>query len=58
MKKENKEMLKTIISNQLLIMKALKIEIPVKEVAKVQPKKVAPVKKAPAKKAAKKVIKK
>jgi hypothetical protein len=57
MKKENKEMLKTIISNQLLIMKALKIE-PVKEVEKVQPKKIAPAKKAPAKKAAKKVIKK
>ena len=32
MKKENKEMLKTIISNQELIMKALKIEIPVKKV--------------------------
>ena len=57
MKKENKEMLKTIISNQLLIMKALKIEL-VKDVVKVQPKKIAPVKKAPAKKSAKKVIKK
>jgi fatty acid-binding protein DegV len=57
MKKENKEMLKTIISNQLLIMKALKIE-PVREVEKVQPKKITPAKKAPAKKAATRVIKK
>lgn len=32
MKKASKEMLKTIISNQELIMKALKIEIPVKKV--------------------------
>lgn len=32
MKKANKEMLKTIISNQELIMKALKIEVPVKKV--------------------------
>jgi len=53
MKKESKEMLKTIISNQELIMKALKIEIPVKQISKEQPKKVAPVKK-PVKKATKK----
>jgi hypothetical protein len=32
MKKGSKEMLKTILSNQELIMKALKIEIPVKKV--------------------------
>lgn len=50
MKKESKEMLKTIISNQELIMKALKIEIPKKESVKVQPKKKAPVKKAAVKK--------
>ena len=31
MKKESKEMLKTIISNQELIMKALKIETPLKQ---------------------------
>ena len=31
MKKGSKEMLKTILSNQELIMKALKIEIPVKK---------------------------
>lgn len=53
MKKESKEMLKTIISNQELIMKALKIEIPVKQISKAQPKKVAAVKK-PVKKATKK----
>ena len=48
MKKETKETLKTILSNQELIMKALKIEIPVKkvEIKKVEEKK-APVKKAP-----------
>lgn len=34
MKKESKEMLKTIIRNQELIMKALKITVPVKEVQK------------------------
>ena len=53
MKKETKETLKTILSNQELIMKALKIEIPVKkvEIKKVEEKK-APVKKAPVKKAA------
>lgn len=34
MKKESKEMLKTIISNQELIMKALKIEMPAKELVK------------------------
>ena len=53
MKKENKEMLKTIISNQELIMKALKIEIPAKQITKEQPKKVAAVKKT-----MKKVVKK
>ncbi len=58
MKKENKEMLKTIISNQELIMKALKIEVPVKETVKEQPKKTVPVKKAVAKKAVKKATKK
>jgi hypothetical protein len=57
MKKGSKEMLKTILSNQELIMKALKIEIPVK---KVEPKvtKTATAKKvvkAPAN-AAKKVV--
>jgi len=34
MKKELREMLKTIINNQELIMKSLKIEIPIKKVAK------------------------
>lgn len=58
MKKENKEMLKTIISNQELIMKAHKIEVPAKQISKEQPKKVAAPKKTVAKKAAKKVIKK
>lgn len=63
MKKETKEMLKTIISNQELIMKALKIEIPAKEIAKEEPKKIEvakkqPVKKAAVKKTAKKVVKK
>lgn len=52
MKKESKEMLKTIISNQELIMKALKIEVPVKEIAKEEPKKVEAAKKQPVKKAA------
>jgi hypothetical protein len=52
MKKENKEMLKAIIRNQELIMKALKIEIPAKDVAKAIVKKVAPVKKQTVKKAA------
>ena len=53
MKKETKEMLKTILSNQDLIMKSLKIEIPEKkvEIKKVEEKK-APVKKAIVKKAA------
>ena len=48
MKKGSKEMLKTIISNQELIMKALKIEIPVK---KIEPKanKTASAKKTVAK---------
>lgn len=63
MKKESREMLKTIISNQELIMKALKIEKPVKEVPKQQPKKVEPVKKSTIKNAipkrpAKKTVKK
>jgi hypothetical protein len=62
MKKESKEMLKTIISNQELIMKALKIEIPGREIKKEEPKKEevqkAPVKKAIAKKPAKKVSRK
>jgi hypothetical protein len=55
MKKENKEMLKTIISNQELIMKALNIAIPVKEIIKEQPKKVEAVKKVVAKKVTVKV---
>lgn len=54
MKKENREMLKTIISNQELIMKALKIEIPLKEMTDAEPKKdedrKAPEKKPVAKK--------
>lgn len=62
MKKESKEMLKTIISNQELIMKALKIEIPLKEILKEEPKNVEakkqPVKKAAVKKTTKKVSKK
>lgn len=63
MKKESKEMLKKIISNQELIMKALNIEIPVKEIKKEEPKKVEPIKKVAAKKVAvkqpaKKVVKK
>ena len=45
MKKENKEMLKAIIKNQEMIMKALKIEIPVKVIKKAAPKKVVAVKK-------------
>jgi hypothetical protein len=66
MKKENKEMLKTIISNQELIMKALKIEIPVKKIAKesssavtkkVEPSK-QPIKKTATKKPVKKAVKK
>ena len=54
MKKESKEMLKTIISNQELIMKALKIEIPTKVTVKEEPKKTVPVKKEASKKAVKK----
>jgi hypothetical protein len=58
MKKESKEMLKTIISNQELIMKALKIEIPAKQISKEKAPKVAPAKKAVVKKpTAKKVAK-
>ncbi len=49
MKKESKEMLKTIISNQMLIMKALKIEAPA---AKVEKPIQAKEKKLPAKKVA------
>jgi hypothetical protein len=63
MKKESKEMLKIIISNQELIMKALKIEVPVKvlktEITKnAQPVKKQTVKKVEAKMPAKKAIKK
>ncbi|MES2762382.1 MAG: hypothetical protein V4677_09245 [Bacteroidota bacterium] len=57
MKKESKEMLKTIISNQELIMKALKIEIPVKEANKAEVNKI-PSKKSVAKVIAKKAVKK
>jgi hypothetical protein len=57
MKKESKEMLKTIISNQELIMKALKIDVPMKEIKKEEPKKTE-VKKVTAKKSAQKAIKK
>ncbi len=52
MKKEAKEMLKTIIHNQNLIMKALKIEIPGEEKPK------SPTKKSAPKKAVKKSSKK
>lgn len=45
-------MLKTIISNQELIMKALEIEVPVKEIVKEEPKKIEASKKQPVKKAA------
>lgn len=58
MKKENKEMLKTIISNQELIMKALKIEVPVRVAAKEQPKKDAVKKQSAKKTVAKKPVKK
>jgi hypothetical protein len=66
MKKENKNLLKTIISYQELIMKALNIAIPekkveVKTVKAVPTKKVAvkkAVAKAPAKKAPVKTVKK
>ena len=63
MKKGNKDLLKLILSNQVLIMKALKIEIPIKkeievkiEAQKKEPAK-APVKKLAIKKTVKKVIK-
>jgi len=46
-------MLKTILSNQELIMKALKIEVPVKKVEKTAKTKVAA---APKKVAAKKIV--
>ena len=52
MKKENKEMLRMIISNQELIMKALKIEIQSKTIEKKIPTKVE-IKKATKKKATK-----
>jgi len=55
MKKGSKEMLKTILSNQELIMKALKIEIPVKKEEKTAKTKPA-VKKSSVKSAAKKVV--
>jgi hypothetical protein len=58
MKKENKEMLKTILSNQELIMKALNIAIPVKKTEVKEIKKAATKKAAPKKVAAKKPIKK
>ena len=61
MKKENREMLKLIISNQELIMKALKIEAPAK-IEKVIPAKTdekkSPSKKLALKKAVKKIAKK
>ena len=50
MKKESKEMLRTILSNQELIMKALKIEVPASKTEKPAASKPAP-KKAPVKKA-------
>jgi len=56
MKKGSKELLKIIISNQELIMKALNIDIPAKKAEKQAPTKV--VAKSPAKKAVKKVAKK
>ena len=53
MKKENKEMLKQILRNQELIMKTLKIELPIQQK---EPIKKVEVKKAPAKKIVKKII--
>lgn len=58
MKKESKEMLKTIISNQELIMKALKIEMPEKELVKKAEVKKQPVKKVATKKTTRKTTKK
>ena len=58
MKKENKEMLKTILSNQELIMKALNIAIPVKKTEVKETKKAAPKKVTPKKLSVKKPIKK
>ena len=67
MKKESKEMLKTILHNQELIMKALKIEMPEKQIKKDETKKLAPkkallkktaVKAAPSKLITKKSIRK
>lgn len=62
MKKENREMLKLIISNQELIMKALNVQMPENKTekatkAKPEAKKV-PAKKVATKKSAKKVSKK
>ncbi len=55
MKKTSKELLKTLIKNQALIMKALKIEVPVeakkeKAIKTVKPKVVAKTKPAPVEK--------
>lgn len=58
MKKESKEMLKTIIRNQELIMKALKIEMPAKELVKKVDEKKQPMKKVATKKATRKTTKK
>jgi hypothetical protein len=65
MKKETKEMLKTILSNQELIMKSLKIETPVKKTEEkketiqkpVVKKTVTSAAKAPVKKVVKKAAK-
>ena len=57
MKKETKELFKTIIRNQELIMKALKIEIPINEVVKKESK-PAPTKKEVVKKVAVKSVSK
>jgi hypothetical protein len=65
MKKETKEMLKTILFNQELIIKSLKIEIPVKKTEEkkeaiqkpVVKKAISPAAKAPLKKVVKKVSK-
>lgn len=58
MKKESKEMLRTIISNQHLIMKALKIEVPVAKTEKATTSKATPEKSPvlPAGKEGKKVM--
>ena len=51
MKKGSKEMLRTILSNQELIMKALKIEVPVKPTRIQKKKEVKPAGKAKVSKA-------